>query len=749
MRRRAESPYQVEVRIYLAEDEAEQSDSDDSEDERVKKMHRLGVLHPTKDHWEVDTNRGKVIRHHVRKRRSAYNPVGAKDLPVSIDNLEDQRMTIVKSHGRSHEDDWRGAGRVFFQESCLWTGRTEFSVKEGTSLENWVAAKKGQDEVDLRKESPESLEKWKVADAAEWEKMASSGAVKVLSVEESRAVRARLKAENQEDRVLPTKIARRYKPGEQPGEKPSRKSRLCIRGDLDPDVLELERFAPTVTTLNFNILLQVAANSGMSATVGDLKNAFCQSRPLSREKGALYFQQPREGIQGLHPEQIVWIINGVYGLVDAPLHWRKSLVQDLEALGYRASRMDPCLFLLFNPKSELEGAIAVEVDDLFTVGHGKHHEQMDKLQKKYTFGKYVQLRGDEKGASFNGRRIKQLADGGFLIDMQKFVEERLNPIVIQKGRASQRKEEVTEEERGQARAVCGALNWLSKEGRPDASGPSSLMSSRLTTLKVEDLIQINDVVKNLKANAEIAVKIQPLRSMQLSVITDASFGNNGHHSQGGQVILSHEPGLRDGHLVKANLLAWRSAKLQRVVNSTLAAETQSMGKGLGDLMWTKVLLKELTDPNFVMKKWKEKFSHEDVLVLSSETSDERLRESLAIVDAKSLYDYLSRDTVGGQDRRTAIEIQIIREDLHNLNGQVRWVDHPAMVADPLTKVKGNVVPMYRLLESGRFSIKAEEAHMKCREEAKTSGQSVSQIRRSGIKENFGSCESSHDIQTEH
>lgn len=377
-----------------------------------------------------------------------------------------------------------------------------------------------------------------MADAAEWEKMASSGAVKVLTVEESRTVRARLKADNQEDRVLPTKIARRYKPGEQPGEKPTRKSRLCIRGDLDPDVLDLERFAPTVTTLNFNILLPAAANSGMSATVGDLKNAFCQL--LERERGALCFQQPKEGIQGLHPEQIVWII---YGLVDAPLRWRKSLVQDLEALGYRASRMDPCLFLLFNSKSELEGAIAVEVDDLFTVGHAKHHEQMEKLQKKYTFGKYVPLRGDEKGASFNGRRIRQLPDGGFLIDMQKFVEERLNPINLQKGRASQRKEPVTEEERGQTRAVCGALNWLSKEGRPDASGPSSLMASRLTTLKVEDLLLINDVVKNLKANAEIAVKIQPLRNMQLSVITDASFGNNGYHSQGGQVVLSHEPGL--------------------------------------------------------------------------------------------------------------------------------------------------------------------------------------------------------------
>ena len=98
-----------------------------------------------------------------------------------------------------------------------------------------------------------------------------------------------------------------------------------------------------------------------------------------------------------------------------------------------------------------------------------------------------------------------------------------------KGRKSQRKEQVTEEERSQARAVCGSLNWLSKEGRPDAAGPSSLMSSRLTRMVVEDLVQLNDVVKNLKESPDLTIKIQPLKDMQLAVITDASFGNDGFH----------------------------------------------------------------------------------------------------------------------------------------------------------------------------------------------------------------------------
>lgn len=47
--------------------------------------------------------------------------------------------------------------------------------------------------------------------------MAESGAVRVRSLEESRAVAQDLRRRNKLDRILPTKIARRYKPSEQPG----------------------------------------------------------------------------------------------------------------------------------------------------------------------------------------------------------------------------------------------------------------------------------------------------------------------------------------------------------------------------------------------------------------------------------------------------------------------------------------------------------------------------------------------------
>ena len=61
------------------------------------------------------------------------------------------------------------------------------------------------------------------------------------------------------------------------------------------------------------------------------------------------------------------------------------------------------------------------------------------------------------------------------------------------------------------------------------------------------------------------------------------------------MILIHENGLKEDLSTKSNFLWWRSGKLQRVINSTLAAEIQSLSKGLADLMWTIVIYKELRD----------------------------------------------------------------------------------------------------------------------------------------------------------
>ena len=745
----ADGPYFQETFFISPEEEEDwQEEEEDREDHmRWQKLCKMSQEEPKRDYWELDLKGQKMIRHHVQKRKALFSPEGVKSTPVKLNQMQQQRITIVdgrkNQEERRIEDQW-AQGDAKRSRGVWWTGRTEFflcSKSEGKteeSIETWAVEKKGTEDVDLRTETPEALEGWKMADATEWEKISKSGAVRVLSVEESREVKKKLASEGKLDRILPTRMLRQYKHAEQPNEPPSQKSRLCIRGDKDPDIFDLERFSPTVCTMNLNVVLQLAVNEGMQIGIGDLKNAFCQSQPLMRKNGALYFKQPQEGITGLHPEQIVLIIAGCYGLVDGPLHWRKSLVQTLKMLGYQESKLDPCLFKLFE-SGKLCGLLAIEVDDILACGKGLHLKKIEELKTLYNFGKWVDLRDSTQGASFNGRRLRVGSKGEILIDMCKFIQERLHEIPLDKGRRSSKKEPVTETERTQARALCGSLNWLSKEGRPDAAGPSSLMSSRLTRMTVEDLIQLNEVVRGLKETAEVTLQVQPLKEMQLAVITDASFGNDGFHSQGGQMILAHEPGLKKGQKVKTNLLWWRSAKLQRVVNSTLAAETQSLSKGIGDLLWMKVLIRELSEEKFNIKEWPAQLASERVLALAKDTSSQELQECLAIVDAKSLFDHLSKESIGGQDKRTAIEIQIIRQELAQMHGEVRWIDHPAMLADPLTKVRGSTKALHDMLSSGAFGIVAEVDHMAHRKE----------IKASKVNRKLGSCGSSMDCGSKH
>lgn len=49
----------------------------------------------------------------------------------------------------------------------------------------------------LNEEDEESKELWKIADAGEWGKICSSGAVQVLSLEESREVKRKLSEEGE------------------------------------------------------------------------------------------------------------------------------------------------------------------------------------------------------------------------------------------------------------------------------------------------------------------------------------------------------------------------------------------------------------------------------------------------------------------------------------------------------------------------------------------------------------------------
>ena len=193
-------------------------------------------------------------------RKVLFNPMrAAENLPVPLRAIKKGRRTQrLSAEGKETvKDKWS----LFSKNVKLWWKEiTEFEV-DGHFLEhanpsaNNPKKKRGEGEVFPYEISSTEWPAWQKEDKEEFDKIVKSGALRVLSLEKSRKVTVRLKPEGKANRILPSRMVRSYKPGDQSGEPTKLKSRFCIRGDRDPDAIHLNRFAPTVTTSNLQVLI--------------------------------------------------------------------------------------------------------------------------------------------------------------------------------------------------------------------------------------------------------------------------------------------------------------------------------------------------------------------------------------------------------------------------------------------------------------------------------------------------------------
>ena len=180
------------------------------------------------------------------------------------------------------------------------------------------------------------------ADEKEWNAILGAGAVRILSPTESDEVRR-----SQPDRIITSRMIRRWKPGDSVNAPPLAKSRWCIRGYQDPDSGgALQVFAPTPATLAIYFFLIIAQTLGLLLAVADCKNAFCQSDELKREAGKWYIM-PCEGFN-LDKKTLLEAIKPVYGLDDAPMRWHTTFTDFFKSLGFRRTLLEACLYVLYS-----------------------------------------------------------------------------------------------------------------------------------------------------------------------------------------------------------------------------------------------------------------------------------------------------------------------------------------------------------------------------------------------------------------
>lgn len=655
------------------------------------------------DTWVVTDS--QIFRIHRKPRNHAFDPSATDDCPVNLLHICGERSTT----GHCKEapvwnklDEW-GTNTSQWQTTQPWTGVTCFNL---ISTCNQTEIETPHDTLHIQPDECLTCEIFLTAEdiqgiqkcPTEFPALAATAAkrqrAEVKTKDLSLAEKAEFdKAKGKEiDQWLATSTVRKILRNRIPeqnilrcrwvltwkdldehdalleGKNRKAKARLVILGYEDPNITEIPRDSPTLQKESRALLMQLCASRKWVIRSFDIKTAFLRgSRRDNRVLGLEPPAEMRDKLQ-LEESEIVELLKSAYGLVNAPYLWYQELKEQLLDLGFCLSPLDPCLFALTGKEGQVHGLIGMHVDDGLCCGDSTFLKTIDLLEAKFPFGSKR-----EKEFTFTGIQIYQDDDFNIHLNQTEYVRN-IEAISIDRHRRKSEELLVTESERQSLRGLIGSLQYASTNTRPDLAAKLSFLQSKITCATIHDLLEANRILGEAKkySNMKITIHSIPEEDIRMMPYSDASFATRSkQQSQKGGLFLAAHKNILNQQSATASPLVWYSKKIERVVASTLAAETYALSAVVDLIDWLRLAWEWIRNPAIPWQK------PEEVWSLAP--------PSLAVIDCKSLYDVINKNTTPQcQEHRTLIEALVIKHHV-KCGIQTHWVHSAAQLADALTK----------------------------------------------------------------
>ena len=427
--------------------------------------------------------------------------------------------------------------------------------------------------------------------------------------------------------------------------KPMNKARLVARGF--EEFVDRQTDSPTHNKESFRVAVAVISSQNWKINSLDIKAAFLQGKELDRD---VYLKPPKEA----NSKGKLWRLKRcVYGLKEASRFWYFRALDELTALGCKASKYDSCLFT-FHLNNCFEGLLVAHVDDFFWAGTENFKNKVIENIKD-TFKISTECSNKFK---YCGIEIEQ-NENGIYIDQNKYILTKLEEIKIPHDRRLQKESMLTKDEITELRSAIGKLNWLNRT-RPDLSYDVCELATNLKIATVEHLIQANKVIRKAKQNeVRLYFPKLDLNDIKVRVFTDASYGNLPDGGSQGGIYIE----LCSGY--KSCPIDWESKRLRRTPKSTLAAETIAMVEGVESAFLINNLLEEILYNGYA-----------------------KPQPIQVVTDNFSLFETV-KATTACTDKRLRIEMAILRESLARNEFMLKWVTTSNQLADCLTKKSSN------------------------------------------------------------
>ena len=373
---------------------------------------------------------------------------------------------------------------------------------------------------------------------------------------------------------------------------PKAKARLVLRGYQDPDLIGLEKSAPTAGRLGKVFLMLFVQNLDWLMFVGDVRAAFLSGASFDRK---ILAKLPADcsALLGVRGQAYMRLLRSAYGLADAPLLWYREAKSRVEKIGFRCHRLDKCCFMYYG-KADYAVILIMHVDDV-QARESEADAVVEEVRKNFDFGKWKKL-SEKNPITYCGCQIS-IQHGEINLDAEEYLKQ-VKPITVDKNGTG----DMTDREVSKCRGLLGALQWPAGQVSPHLCATTSILASEVAARARTAITELNKGLRFAKATAGVHLKfpsmVKNLDELCFVAFSDAAFGiRRDFSSQGGYILAAANKKLLEGERMRYTTLAWRSFKLDRVCRSSLSAESQACATATGELMITKLFYSLMLDPD--------------------------------------------------------------------------------------------------------------------------------------------------------
>ena len=233
------------------------------------------------------------------------------------------------------------------------------------------------------------------------------------------------------------------------------KARAVVLGYQDDQYEFRQTASPTVSRSGRQVFLQLCSWLRFGIAKGDVTAAFLQGDLLEEDYWVRAVPEIYKELNA-DPGELLKLRRAAYGLVQAPLHWYRSVCTFLASLGYTRLKGDPCVWVYHDSEGKVRSCICAHVDDFLfggAPGDQLHSDLMSKIKNHFSWGSWEQSSFVQCGV-----RVTQHEDFSITLDQKEFVGD-IQEIHLSRDRARQNDAVTSEHERHQLRAVLGSLSW--------------------------------------------------------------------------------------------------------------------------------------------------------------------------------------------------------------------------------------------------------------------------------------------------